>query len=383
MTTSTTFLCTFSLLLRVVIGNTENLFETVFSIPNPLTNFPLRTIEFDPQTDDIFVSGKNVLFKLLKEDNYGKVITTSIDTNCFTEPERQKYCVDDENSVMIVTPNYLITCSTWKGGLCRKRNKMTMNNTLPESNVGLVSDIDKSAVGQLITVNLKISSTLRRNESRLLFAKSYTSLPSNIEDQMDKTAIFSVPADLPIKSTSSSLGKENLFDMVLEEGIVNKVKMEYKALLENDEFVFLLFNQNSKAKIAKICKSVDAEEPKKVYEDIPVYCDKDGTNFTQIEHGTFVTYLGSRYLVALLSDPEKSTAAVCVFKETEIYNGFLESRRHRYGCPDKHPLSSNDAIFGQMEDNTNCVPWRSMTKENEVIVCLTNIKCIHEGFLNS
>lgn len=368
MTALTTFFCSVCLLLRAITGKADNHFETVFSIPNPLTNFPLRNIEFDPQNDDIFVSGKNVLYKLLKEDNYReyKNKSTGPDKVCFPEVERQKkYCGDDENSVMIVTPDYLITCSTLKGGLCRKRNKMNLNSTGDVSNVGLVSDIEKSAVGRLITVTVKTSSG-RTNESRLLFAKSYTTLPSNIAGSMDRTAIFSVAPDLPAKSISTSvLKKENIFDMLLKERIVDNTKLEYKALLEDDNFAFLLLNQNSKAKIAKICKSVDGVDPKRVYEDIPIYCYKDGTNFTQMKHGTFVSYLGSRYLVAVFSNSENS-AAVCVFKETEILNKFLESRRDRYGCP-KHDLTDNDAIFGQEKD-VKCVHWMSITKENEVIM---------------
>ena len=35
---------------------------------------------------------------------------------------------------------------------------------------------------------------------------------------------------------------------------------------------------------------------------------------------------------------------MCVFKESEIYEAFLKSRRHRFGCP-KHDLEDTDMIF--------------------------------------
>ena len=56
------FLIVFCLSLPVFTEEHENQqFEMLFE--NPQENFPLQNIEFDPQTNNFFVSGKNVLYK--------------------------------------------------------------------------------------------------------------------------------------------------------------------------------------------------------------------------------------------------------------------------------------------------------------------------------
>ena len=114
--------------------------------------------------------------------------------------------------------------------------------------------------------------------------------------------------------------------------------------MENENFVFLLVNQNSQSRLVKICKTIDSSFSKKVYEDIPIWCNSNGTNLTHVEHGAFVLIFGRQCLVVLFSNLSTGRSAVCVFDENEIYEAFLKSRRHRFGCP-KHYLSFEDIIF--------------------------------------
>ena len=115
-------------------------------------------------------------------------------------------------------------------------------------------------------------------------------------------------------------------------------------MMENENFVFLLVNQNSQSRLVKICKAIDSSASKQVYEDMPIWCNSKGTNFTRVEHGAFVLVFGRQYLVALFSNLTNGRSAVCVFDENEIYETFLKSRGHRFGCP-KHDVSAKDVIF--------------------------------------
>ena len=101
-------------------------------------------------------------------------------------------------------------------------------------------------------------------------------------------------------------------------------------VLENAKFVFLSLNQNSKSRLAKICKSVDSSSPKKVYEDIPIMCNTDGANLTHVKHGSFLSVSGERLLVILFSNLATGQSSLCVFDEREIYHTFFESRKHRF-----------------------------------------------------
>ena len=136
--------------------------------------------------------------------------------------------------------------------------------------------------------------------------------------------------------------------------------------MENENFVFLLVNQNSKSKLVKICKTIDrsSESSKKAYEDIPIICNKDGENLTHVEHGTFVTVSGEKLLVVLFSKLTTGRSSVCVFKESEIYEAFLESRKHRFGCPN-HDVT--DSVFEGETKIRDCVMF-PFNKSNEVYV---------------
>ena len=106
-------------------GQENQQFETVFE--NPLGNLTLQNIEFDPQTYNFFVSGKNVLYKFNKDTKTPMLDKkTGPKANClegFSEEDNRVYCGDDYNTVMVVTMDNLITCSTLNGGLCVRRSK--------------------------------------------------------------------------------------------------------------------------------------------------------------------------------------------------------------------------------------------------------------------
>ena len=109
------FLSVFRLtFLAFTKGQENQQFETVFE--NPLDNFPLQNIEFDPQTNNFFVSGKNVLYKFNEDSKITRLdIKTGPEVNCLeglSEEDNRAYCGDDYNSVMVVTTHSLITCST-------------------------------------------------------------------------------------------------------------------------------------------------------------------------------------------------------------------------------------------------------------------------------
>ncbi|XP_061187132.1 uncharacterized protein LOC133195297 [Saccostrea echinata] len=325
-------ICIFSTIVTV-----ESQISTVFS--NPVKNFPLGNIEFDPQTDAFFVSAKNVLYKFNREDFQEELKNiTGPQVGCKTE--NGKSC-DDHNSVMVVTSNGLITCSTSNSGRCIRRNKENLKNISPDvTNIALVSDVDASAVG--IFLNIRVRDK-QKNKSIVLFAKQYS--PIIALQKLDRSAIFSVLPTLKDKAISSDLKESGIFDVFLKKiDGVPMSKMDYRVVMENEEFVFLLVNQDSQAKLVKLCKSIDSENPKRVYEDIPIACSgKDGTNYTHVVHGTFVSE--KRYLVALFStSPSTVTSAVCVYSKEEIYEAYLDSRKDRFECP-KHDLQQRDEVF--------------------------------------
>nr|XP_034305137.1 plexin-B2 isoform X1 [Crassostrea gigas] len=338
-------LFTLCLCLNVLIrGQTrEKLVENQFI--NPLENFPLRNIEFDRQTMNVFVSGKNILYRFSMDGI--KLIQkvarkTGPDKNCLpqlpSEELKKEYCGDDYNTVMVVTPDSLITCGTLGGGLCIRRDKDSLDHTSINSFLRLVSSNQASAVG--IYLNINDTSSSQQLKNIVLFAKQYTTLPLS-PDNLEKAAIFSALPDLlDVNIGSSKFGR--IFDMILKTP--RNVVMDYRVVIENENFVFLLVNQNSQSKLVKICKSIDSEDPKRVYEDIPISCNAGGTNLTHVKHGLFITISGKRYLVGLFSSSKPMLSAMCVFKENKIYQAFLKSRKHRYRCPN-NDLKTEEMIF--------------------------------------
>ncbi|XP_022301204.2 uncharacterized protein LOC111109408 [Crassostrea virginica] len=333
------FLIVFCLSLPVFTEEHENQqFEMLFE--NPQENFPLQNIEFDPQTNNFFVSGKNVLYKFNEDSKIPRLdIKTGPEANCLPdmgEEDNRDYCGDDYNSVMVVTTDSLITCSTLKGGLCVRRNKENLDPETSLGSIRLVSD-ESPAVG--IFINLK-SSNSGEQQNIVLFAKQYTRLPLPLVN-LERSVIFSVSPSLSTKILGQSDFGEN-FDLFLSNP--EEQKMDYRVVMENDNFVFLLVNQNLQSRLVKICKAIDSSSSSKVYEDTSIWCNSNGTNFTHVKHGAFVLLFGRQFLVALFSNPTSGRSAVCVFDENEIYEAFLKSRRHRFGCP-KHVLSAKDMVF--------------------------------------
>eukprot|EP00105_Crassostrea_gigas_P037113 XP_019921261.1 PREDICTED: plexin-B-like [Crassostrea gigas] len=262
--------------------------------------------------------------------------------------EVKDYCGDDFNTVMIVTPDSLITCGTLRGGLCMRRDKESLNITSTSSNVRLVSDEQASALGIFLNITDKNSPGMFQNI--VLFAKEYTNLPLGTV-MLEEVAIFSVLPDLSaVNIGSSKFGK--IFDMILKTP--RNVVMDYRVVIENDKFVFLMVNQNSQSKLVKICKSIDSEDRKKVYEDIPISCNAEKTTLTHVNHGMFITLSGKRYLISLFSSSKATLSAMCVFDENEIYQAFLKSRKHRYMCP-KNDILPEEMTFYQDKQITTCI----------------------------
>ena len=326
----------FCLTLPVFIdGQNNQPFEMLYE--NPSDNFPLQNIEFDYQTKNFFVSGKNVLYKFIN-DTLRETKKTGPEVRCLgglSEEDNQAYCGNDYNSVMVITTDSLITCSTLKGGLCVRRNNETLDPEVSSGNIRLVSDEKSPAIGIFFNV-----SDSRGPKNIILFAKQYTPLPLRLAN-LEESVILSVSPELSTKELGASDFGEN-FDLFLRSPKTQT--MDYRVVMENENFIFLLVNQNSKSKLVKICKTIDSSSSKKAYEDIPIICNKDGENLTHVEHGTFVTVSGEKLLVVLFSKLTTGRSSVCVFKESEIYEAFLKSRRHRFGCP-KHDLKDTDMIF--------------------------------------
>eukprot|EP00105_Crassostrea_gigas_P013873 XP_011430338.1 PREDICTED: uncharacterized protein LOC105330389 [Crassostrea gigas] len=357
-------LCTLWFCLTILTeGQISGKLETQFK--NPLGNFPLLNIEIDHQTGNVFVSGMNVLYRFSMDGT--KLIQkvakkTGPEANCLT-PEDKEYC-KDYNTVMVVTPNSLITCGTLKGGLCLTRDKESLNITITSPSIRLVSNEQASAVG--IFLKIRDRSSSGSFENIVLFAKQYTTLPLG-ESTFGTVAIFSALPDLSaVNIGSSKFGK--IFDMILKTP--RNVVMDYRVVIENDKFVFLLVNQDSQSKLVKICKSIDIApvDPKKVYEDIPISCNSEGTNLTHVKHGTFISASGKKYLVGLFSSLNPTLSAVCVFEENEIYQRFLTSRKHRYGCPE-HNLPKKDRIFLGDKGELKCANTTVDKNDQVCIIC--------------
>ena len=342
-------------------GQDSQQFETLFEIPTD--NFPLQNIEFDPQSNNFYVSGKNVLYKFNEDTKIPWLDKkTGPEAKCLgglSEEDNRAYCGDDYNSVMVVTTDSLITCSTLKGGLCVRRNKENLDPETSSGNIRLVSD-ESPAVG--IFINLNVSNS-GGEQNIVLFAKQYTRLPLPLAN-LERSVIFSVSPSLSTKILGQSDFGEN-FDLFLRNYV--KQKMDYRVVIENENFIFLLVNQNSQSRLVKICKTIDSSSSNKVYEDIPIWCYSNGTNLTHVEHGAFVLVFGRQCLVALFSNLTTGRFALCVFHESEIYEAFLKSRRHRFGCP-KHDLSLEDAVFkGDLNFFSDCF-ISPFNKSNEVFL---------------
>ena len=174
-------------------GQDNQQFITLFEIPTD--NFPLQNIEFDPQTNNFFVSGKNVLYKFSEDTKIPRLDKrTGPEANCLeglSEEDNRAYCGDDYNTVMVVTTDSLITCSTLKGGLCVRRNKENLHLEASSGNIRLVSD-ESPAVG--IFINLNVSNT-RGQQNIVLFAKQYTRLPLPLV-RLERSVTFSVSPTL-------------------------------------------------------------------------------------------------------------------------------------------------------------------------------------------
>ena len=98
--------------LFVPINN--QVIETVFE--NSVENFPLHNIEFEFQTKEFFVGGKNVLYKFKEGEQIPSLTEyTGPEQNCLEglpQEEVDAFCGEDYRTVMVVTPDGLITCST-------------------------------------------------------------------------------------------------------------------------------------------------------------------------------------------------------------------------------------------------------------------------------
>lgn len=165
-------------------------------LENPLENFPLKNMEIDLDAKVFYVSGKNILYRLSMEKDM-KMINrkTGPDANCLPQlsPEELKeYCGDDYNTMMVVTPDSLITCGTLRGGLCMRRHKESMNVTITRKFLRLVSSDHASAVGTFFNISGRRS--FGKFENIVLFAKQYTTLPLS-PAHLDRNAIFSILPD--------------------------------------------------------------------------------------------------------------------------------------------------------------------------------------------
>nr|XP_022296241.1 plexin-B2-like isoform X2 [Crassostrea virginica] len=255
---------------------------------------------------------------------------------------------------MVITNDNLITCSTLKGGLCEKRSKETLNTEMQSGKIRLVSNEKSQAVG----IFLNVSDSGQQNI--ILFAKQYTKLPLPLV-KLEESVILSVSPELSTKILEQSDFGKN-FDLFLRKD-TTRPTMDYRVVMENENFVFLLVNQ-IQIQTCENLQNHDSSSSNKAYEDIPIICNKDGENLTHVEHGTFVTVSGEKLLVVLFSDLTTMQSSVCVFKESEIYEAFLESRRHRFGCP-KHDVT--DSIFeGDVNLQGACVSF-PFNKSNELI----------------
>uniref|UniRef100_A0A8W8LTQ5 Sema domain-containing protein n=1 Tax=Magallana gigas TaxID=29159 RepID=A0A8W8LTQ5_MAGGI len=326
-------------------------------------------MEIDLEAKVVYVSGKNILYRLsVQEDMQMIKRQTGPVVNCLPQlpPEtlKHEYCGDDYNTVMVVTPDSLITCGTLRGGLCMRRDKESLNITMTSLSNCLVSNEQASALGIFLNITDKSSPGLFQNI--VLLAKEYTTLPLSAAN-LEEAAIFSVLPDLSVISLDNSkYGR--IFDMILKDTV--NVKMDYRVVFENDKFVFFLVNQNSQSKLVKICKSIDSEArySKKVYEDIPVSCNAGEINLTHVKHGIFISVSGKRYLIVLFSRSKPTRSAVCVFEENDIYEAFLKSRRHRLGCP-KSDLPADDVIFQADRGSPQvCIEYRNLNKTNEPLI---------------
>ena len=135
-------------------GQDSQQFITLFEIPTD--NFPLQNIEFDPQSNNFYVSGKNVLYKFNEDTKIPWLDKkTGPEAKCLgglSEEDNLAYSGDDYNSVMVVTTDSIITCSTLRGGLCVRRSKEILDPETSSGNIRLVSD-DSPSVGIFLNIN--------------------------------------------------------------------------------------------------------------------------------------------------------------------------------------------------------------------------------------
>lgn len=221
-------------LLLCYSSSSEEQLKKQFDIllENPLENFPLQNMEIDLKSESVYVSGKNILYRLgVEEDMPLTARHTGPEANCLI-PGYEEYCGDDYNTVMVVTPDSLITCGTLRGGLCLRRDKEILNQTTNISNIRLVSNKQSSAVG--IFLNIRDKSSSGKFENIVLFAKQYTALPLS-PYRLEQASIFSVLPNLSlINIGSSKFG--TIFDMILKTP--RSVIMDYREAIENENLFF-------------------------------------------------------------------------------------------------------------------------------------------------
>lgn len=165
-----------------------------------------------------------------------------LDGNCLLqllfEKLKKEYCGDDYNIVMVVIFDSLIICGILRGGLCMRCYKEFLNFISINSFFCLVFSDQVLVVG--IFLNISDRSFFEKFENIFFFVKQFIYLLLSF-CMLGSIVIFFVLLDLLFKYIGFlKFGK--YFDMILV--VLWSVVMDYRVVIENENFVFILVNQN-------------------------------------------------------------------------------------------------------------------------------------------
>lgn len=148
--------------------------------------------------------------------------------------EIKEYCGDDYNIVMVVIFDSLIICGILRGGLCMRCYKEFLNFISINSFFCLVFSDQVLVVG--IFLNISDKSFFEKFENIFFFVKQFIYLLLSFF-MLGSIVIFFV---LFKEIGFLKFGKN--FDMILV--VLWSVVMDYRVVIENENFVFFLLNQN-------------------------------------------------------------------------------------------------------------------------------------------
>ena len=333
-------------------------------------NRPIRNLVYDEIGDKLYIGARNAIISVdagdLQSDiQVGK--TGPLSSDCLStfdekcKPEDTRTNVQNDNLVLEVVRSdsnqFLFSCGNGNAGSCEKRDLANISivdvdysQTTPKRYIASSSVVNNAA--RLVNVKKQGNSMnnvlfVAKNYSRSPYGYSAISAWPLTADPLNSIPQFEInvkgPPNFPVSAFQEKYG------------------IDFKAVVESEEFVFFLSVQNNTSKLSKMCKVYaetcgNANCPK-TYEDMVIKCSSGTKDFTYVQDAKMVQVVDGRYvLLAVFSDSEElqnptTRAALCMYTEDTILEGLRQSRRDRFQCNGNDlqktnvSLSDDDLVF--------------------------------------